>query len=151
MAILNPKLGREIPLPFYATPGAAGMDVCACLDEPLVVQPGERVRVPTGFAMRLPGPEWVGLLYARSGLATRHGVTLPNGVGVIDADYRGEVQVALTNLGREPYEIQPGERVAQLVVMPVARVVWRQVDELQPTARGEGGFGSTGRMAAPKG
>lgn len=122
------------------------MDVCACLDEPLPVRPGERVRVPTGFAMRLPGPDWVGLICARSGLATRHGVTLPNGVGVIDSDYRGEVQVALTNLSDTPYEIQPGERVAQLLVVPVARVTWRLVDQLQPTERGAGGFGSTGRL-----
>lgn len=147
LEIVNPKLGRDIPLPFYATPGAAGMDVCACLDEPLPVRPGERVRVPTGFAMRLPGAGWVGLVCARSGLATRHGITLPNGVGVIDSDYRGEVQVALTNLSDTPYEIQPGERVAQLLVMPVARVSWKLVDELQPTERGAGGFGSTGRLS----
>lgn len=143
--ILHPKLGTEFPLPFYATDGAAGMDLCACLDEPLVLNPGERVRVPTGFAMRLPGPDWVGLIFARSGLGTRHGVALPNGVGVIDSDYRGEVQVALTNLGDTPYEIKPGERIAQLVVMPVGRVAWRVVDKLDGTARGSGGFGSTGR------
>lgn len=144
--LLDPRLGKEIPLPAYATDGSAGMDLRACLKEPLVLKPGERVRVPTGFAMKLPGPEWVGLICARSGLGARYGVTLPNGVGVIDSDYTGEVQVALTNLGSEPYEIQPGERIAQLLILPVAKVSWRVVDKLQPTARGAGGFGSTGRQ-----
>lgn len=143
--LLDPRLGKDIPLPAYATDGSAGMDLRACLKEPLVLQPGERTRVPTGFAMRLPGPEWVGLICARSGLGARHGITLPNGVGVIDSDYTGEIQVALTNLGSEPYEIQPGERIAQLLVLPVARVSWRVVDRLEPTQRGAGGFGSTGR------
>lgn len=145
LKILHPKLGTEIPLPYYATGGSAGMDLCACIDEPLVLRPGERVRVPTGFAMGLPGPRWVGLIFARSGLGARHGITLPNGVGVIDSDYRGEVQVALTNLGDTPYEIQPGERIAQLVVLPVERIAWRVVTELDGTERGSGGFGSTGR------
>lgn len=149
--VLDPRVGREIPLPYYATEGSAGMDVCACLDEPLTLMPGDRVRVPTGFAMRLPGPEWVGLICARSGLGATHGVTLPNGVGVIDSDYRGEVQVALTNLGDKPYVIQPGERIAQLLILPVARAQWRIVPSLDPTSRGTGGFGSTGRAAGDGG
>ena len=143
--ILDPKLGKSIPLPAYATPGSAGLDLAACLAEPLVLHPGERVRVPTGFAIRLPGPEWVALIYARSGLATRYGITLPNGVGVIDSDYTGEVQVALTNLGDAAYRIEPGERIAQMLVQPVARVEWNVVTSLAPSERGAGGFGSTGR------
>ena len=142
---LSPKLGKEIPLPAYATPGSAGMDLRACIDEPLTIQPMERVKVPAGFAISLPGPEYVALIFARSGLGIKSGITLPNCVGVIDSDYRGEIIVALTNLSKEPYTIQPGDRVAQLVIMPVTQADISVVDELDNTERGAGGFGSTGR------
>ncbi len=142
---LSPKIGREIPLPSYATPGSAGMDLRACLDAPLILAPRQRVKVPTGFAIALPGPQWVAYIFARSGLGIKAGVTLPNCVGVIDSDYRGEVVVALTNLSDESYTIQPGDRIAQLVIMPVVQAALTVTDELDETARGAGGFGSTGK------
>ncbi len=142
---LSPKIGREIPLPSYATAGAAGMDLRACLDAPLTLRPGDRVPVPTGFAIALPGPEWVAYIFARSGLGIRNGVTLPNCVGVIDSDYRGEILVALTNLSDTDYTIQPGDRVAQLVISPVVQASLHLVEELDETDRGAGGFGSTGK------
>ncbi len=145
MELLIQKRNEKAVLPRYATPGAAGMDLHACLDEPLTLQPGERAKVPTGLAIALPGPEWVAYLFARSGLAIKHGLTIPNCVGVIDSDYRGEVIVAVINLSQEPYTIQPGDRVAQMVVMPVIQAKLTQVDELPQTQRGEGGFGSTGK------
>jgi len=131
--------------PVYATPGAAAADLCALLDEPLTLQPGERTMIPTGLAIELPSPACVALLYARSGLAIKHGLTLPNCVGVIDSDYRGEVQVGLINQSNAPYTVQPGERIAQLCIAPVWQAAFTQVDELSDTARGAGGFGSTGR------
>ena len=142
---LSPKIGAEIPFPAYATAGAAGMDLRACLDTSLTLNPGDRVGVPTGFAIALPGPEWVAYIFARSGLGIKNGITLPNCVGVIDSDYRGEIIVALTNLSDTPYTIQPGDRVAQLVISPVVQAQISLVDELDETGRGAGGFGSTGR------
>lgn len=143
---LSPKLGKEIPLPSYATPGSAGMDLRACLDEPVTIPAGERGRIPTGLAIALPGPEWVALVYARSGLAIKHGLAPANCVGVIDSDYRGEVVVGLLNSSREDYTIEPGERVAQLVIMPVTQAAITVTEELDETERGAGGFGSTGRV-----
>ncbi len=142
---LSPKLGREIPFPSYATAGSAGMDLRACIDDPLTLRPGERVKVPTGFAIALPGPEWVAYIFARSGLGIKAGVTLPNCVGVIDSDYRGEVAVALTNLSDRDYTIQPGDRVAQLVISPVIQAQLTVTEQLDQTDRGAGGFGSTGK------
>lgn len=132
-------------MPAYATSGAAGMDLRACLDEPVELAPGQRRLIPTGIAIALPDARFVGLVFARSGLAARHGVSLANGVGVIDSDYRGEIRCALVNGGSEPFTVRPGDRIAQLVVVPVARVAWREVPELESSERGEGGFGSTGR------
>ncbi len=145
MELLLKKLSENATLPQYATEGSAGMDLRACLDEAMTIAPGQRVKIPTGFAIALPGPEWVALIFARSGLGLRHGITLPNCVGVVDSDYRGELIVALTNLGDEPYTIQPGERVAQMVITPVARPTLVETDSLPDTQRGTGGFGSTGR------
>lgn len=136
--------GKDRPLPSYATPGSAGMDLTAVLAEPVELLPGERFLVPTGIAIRLPGPHLAAFVFARSGLASRHGIQLANGVGVIDSDYRGEIKVALHHSGSEPFVINDGDRIAQLVVMPVAQVVWKEVEELAPSERGEGGFGSTG-------
>lgn len=143
--LLSPKLGREIPLPSYATAGAAGMDLRACLDAPLTLRPGDRVKVPTGFAIALPSADFVAYIFARSGLGINHGITLPNCVGVIDSDYRGEILVALTNLSDADYTIQPGDRVAQLVISPVIRADLHVVEDLGETDRGTGGFGSTGK------
>ncbi len=142
---LSPKLGNEIPFPTYATAGSAGMDLRACIDESVTVPAGERRMIPTGLAIALPGPEWVALLHARSGLAIKHGLAPANCVGVIDSDYRGEVVVGLLNSSKESYTIEPGERIAQLVIMPVAQAHISVVEELDETVRGEGGFGSTGR------
>ncbi len=142
---LSPKLGTEIPFPSYATAGSAGMDLRACIDGPVTIAPGRRVKIPTGFAIGLPGPEWVAYLFARSGLGIKSGITIPNCVGVIDSDYRGEVIVALVNLSDVDYTVQPGDRVAQLVVMPVVQARLTVVEELDETGRGAGGFGSTGK------
>ena len=132
--------------PAYATPGSAAADLCAVLDEPLDLAPMGRAMVPTGVAIQLPGPEYVALVCARSGLAIKRGLTLSNGVGVVDSDYRGEMQVGLVNLGPETYTIQPGERIAQLMILTVAQAAFRQAETLDGTERGEGGFGSTGRL-----
>ena len=143
--VLSPLLGKEIPLPSYATPGSAAMDLRACVSEAVVIAPGARVVVPSGIAIALPSAEYVALLFARSGLAAKGGVCLANGVGVIDSDYRGEVGVALLNTGIDPYTILPGDRIAQLMVVPVVRPALDVMDELPETERGAGGFGSTGR------
>lgn len=126
------------------TEAAAGMDLAAALDEPMIVDPGGRVAVPTGWAMAIPGG-FEGQLRPRSGLALRHGLTVANAPGTIDADYRGEVKVLLVNLGTEQVTIEPGMRIAQLVIAPVVRAEPTEVDTLPASDRGEGGFGSTGR------
>ncbi len=133
-----------LPLPAWQTEGSAGADVRAALTEPLVLEPGERRLVPTGLRVALP-PGWELQVRPRSGLAAKHGVTVINSPGTIDADYRGELLVPLVNLGREPFRVERGERVAQLVLAPVYRAEWQVVAELDDTARGVGGFGSTGR------
>ena len=142
---VSPKVGKEIPFPTRATEGSAGLDLRACLEEPVTIAPRQLVTIPTGVAMALPGQEYVGLIFARSGLGVKHGISLSNGVGVIDSDYRGELMVALTNLSDTPYTIQPGDRIAQLVVTPVALPPVEIVTELDGTGRGTGGFGSTGQ------
>ncbi len=131
--------------PKRATEGSAGVDLCACLEGGSVcVEPMERVLIPTGFAMELPGAQYVALLFSRSGLATKQGLSLSNGVGVIDSDYRGEICVSLCNLSQKTVEIQDGERIAQLLVMPIAQAVFVPGESLGETQRGKGGFGSTG-------
>ena len=139
------RLDPRAVAPAYATPGAAAADLCAVLDAPLTLEAGQRAMIPTGLAIELPGPDCVALLYARSGLAIKHGLTLPNCVGVIDSDYRGELIVPLRNFGDKAYTIQPGERIAQLVIVPVALPRLEEARELSSTQRGTGGFGSTGR------
>lgn len=142
---VSPKIGTEIPFPYYASAGAAAMDLHACIDEPVLLKAGARCTVPTGIAIALPDAGYVALVFARSGLGIKKGVCLSNGVGVIDSDYRGEVAVGLLNTGAEDYLIRPGERIAQMAVVPVVQAELEQVDELDDTARGAGGFGSTGR------
>ena len=136
--------GDGLPLPAYATAGSAGVDLAAALDAPVVLSPGGRAAVPTGIALALP-EGFEAQVRPRSGLALRHGLTVLNSPGTIDADYRGEVQVILANLGSEPVTIARGERIAQLVVAPVSRVAFEHVAALPPSGRGSGGFGSTGR------
>ena len=142
---IHPKIGREIPLPQFATPGSAAMDLRACLDGPVTLQAGARAVIPTGLAMALPSADYVALVFARSGLGIKKGVCLSNGVGVIDSDYRGEIAVGLVNLSGEDYTVQPGDRIAQLMVVPVVQPAVTVVDDLDETERGAGGFGSTGR------
>ncbi|HIR84501.1 MAG TPA: dUTP diphosphatase [Candidatus Galloscillospira excrementavium] len=142
---LSPKIGTDIPAPFYATEGAAAMDLCACVDGEVTVAPRALVSIPTGIAIALPSAEYVALVFARSGLGIKHGVCLSNGVGVIDSDYRGEIRVGLTNLSDTPYTISPGDRIAQLAVVPVVQARLTVCDELPESGRGAGGFGSTGR------
>lgn len=134
----------DLPLPRYETSGAAGMDLRADLDQPIKLRPGERGVVPTGFAIELP-QGYEAQVRPRSGLALRHGVTLLNAPGTIDSDYRGEVSVLLVNLGNEECVVRRGDRVAQLVIAPVAKGIWSEVDDLHSTERGAGGFGHTGR------
>ena len=141
---LSPKIGTDIPLPCFATAGAACMDLCACIDQPVMLAAGERRLIPTGLAIALPSADYVALVFARSGLGIKQGVCLANGVGVIDSDYRGEVLVPLVNRGREPFRITPGMRIAQLVVTPVLLPRTEEVQQLPDSARGAGGFGSTG-------
>lgn len=136
----------DLPLPAPATPGSAGMDLRAAVQEPVEIAPGERALVPTGFALELP-EGYEGQVRPRSGLALRHGITLPNAPGTIDADYRGEVCVLLANLGKERFVVKRGDRIAQLVIAPVTRAEWVEVeahDALAPSGRGSGGFGHTG-------
>jgi dUTP pyrophosphatase len=135
--------GRGLPLPDYASAGAAGLDLLAAIDGELTLAPGARALVPTGLTMALPAG-FEGQVRPRSGLAVKHGVTVLNAPGTIDADYRGEVMVALVNLGDDPFIVERGMRIAQLVVAPVTRAVLDQVTDLDETARGGGGFGSTG-------
>ena len=142
---LSPKIGTEIPAPFYASAGAAAMDLHACVDQAVTIPAGGRRVIPTGIAIALPSAEYVALVFARSGLGIKQGVCLSNGVGVIDSDYRGEIGVGLVNLGREPYTVQPGDRIAQLMVVPVVQPTVTVAEDLDETDRGAGGFGSTGR------
>ena len=138
-------LDERAKAPAYATAGAAAADLCAVLDAPLTLAPMQRALVPTGFAIELPDAGTVALVYARSGLSIKHGLCMANGAGVIDSDYRGEGKIPMANLGTEPYTIQPGERVAQLCIAPVYTAAFVPAESLGDTARGEGGFGSTGR------
>lgn len=135
---------KEKKIPFYATDGSAGMDLTAVISEDIVLKPLERVLVPTGIAISLPSSEYGAFIFARSGLASKHGITLSNCVGVVDSDYTGEIKVSLVNLSNEEYTVTNGERIAQLVIMPVSRAELRVVDKLCDTQRGSGGFGSTG-------
>ena len=139
------RLDSRARLPLRATAGAAGADLFALLDEPLMLRLGDRALVPTGIAAAI-SEGLVGLVFARSGLAIKHGLALSNGVGVIDSDYRGEIKVGLINQGAEPYTIQPFERIAQLVLVPAAALPIVEVDALDDTARGSGGFGSSGKQ-----
>lgn len=144
IAVVRLDGGDGLPLPAYMTTGAAGADVVAAVVEELVIGPGARALVPTGFALEIP-PGYEVQVRPRSGLAHRHGITVLNAPGTIDSDYRGEVRVLLVNLGSEPYALRRGERIAQLVVAPVVRAAFRETAALAESARGAGGFGSTGR------
>lgn len=139
------RLRESAKLPFRATDGSAGMDLYACIDSPVTLGAGEEAVIPTGIAIELPSAELAAFVFARSGLAIKHGIGLLNGVGVIDSDYRGEICVGVINQLAEPYTIAPDERIAQLVIMPVSLINPVEAQSLDDTARGEGGFGSTGK------
>ena len=142
---LSPKIGTEIPAPFYASAGAAAMDLHACMDEEAVIPAGGRTVIPTGIAIALPSPDYVALVFARSGLGIKHGIAPANCVGVIDSDYRGEILVGLQNSGDTDFTVRPGDRIAQLMITPVVQATIQMVDNLDQTQRGAGGFGSTGK------
>jgi dUTP pyrophosphatase len=144
LKILDPRLGESIPLPEAATAGSAGMDLRAALEAPLVLEPGATALVPSGIAIHIGDPGWCALIVPRSGLGHRQGLVMGNLVGVIDADYQGPLMISCWNRGREPVTIGVGDRIAQLLLVPVAQARLRLVDEFAPSARGAGGFGSTG-------
>lgn len=139
------KLRENAKIPFRATEGSAGMDLYACIEEPLTLAGGEKAVIPTGIAIALPSPGLGAFIFARSGLAIKHGIGLLNGVGVIDSDYRGEICVGVINQLKEPYTVMPDERIAQMVIMPVSLIPAEECGELDETERGAGGFGSTGK------
>jgi dUTP pyrophosphatase len=144
LKILDPRLGRDFPLPDYATPASAGMDLRAMLDAPMVLQPGAAELIPTGIAIHIGDPGLCAVILPRSGLGHRHGLVLGNLVGLIDADYQGPLMVSAWNRGQNPLDIAPGDRIAQLVFLPVARAQFQCVTEFEQSRRGEGGFGHTG-------
>jgi dUTP pyrophosphatase len=143
--VLDPRLGRDFPLPAYATAGSAGLDLRACVDEPLTLAPGHAELVPTGLAIHLDDPGLAAVLLPRSGLGHKHGIVLGNLVGLIDSDYQGQVMVSVWNRAGAPFTIAPGDRIAQLVVVPVVQVQLDVVESFEATTRGAGGFGSSGK------
>ncbi|HSY09229.1 MAG TPA: dUTP diphosphatase [Steroidobacteraceae bacterium] len=143
--ILDPRLGSDFPLPGYATAGSAGLDLRACVDQPLELEPGRAELIPTGLAIYLQNPGLAAVILPRSGLGHRHGIVLGNLVGLIDSDYQGQLMVSCWNRGHEPFTLKPGERIAQLVVVPVVQVELEVVANFEATSRGAGGFGHSGR------
>jgi dUTP pyrophosphatase len=144
--IVNPKIGDVIPFPSYASDGSAGLDLRVCIDKPLTLAPGAVELLPTGIAVYLENPSLAAMLLPRSGLGHKHGIVLGNLVGLIDSDYQGELKVSCWNRGQESYEIQPGERIAQMIIVPVIQAKFQFVDAFQTSERSEGGFGSSGRL-----
>jgi dUTP pyrophosphatase len=145
LKILDKRLGTDFPLPTYATEGSAGIDLRACLTEPLQLSPGQTELIPTGMSLYIADPGLAAVILPRSGLGHKHGIVLGNLVGLIDSDYQGPLMVSCWNRGNDVFTIQPGERLAQLVIIPVVQVGFTIVDDFTPTQRGEGGFGSSGR------
>ncbi|MEE9141673.1 MAG: dUTP diphosphatase [Gammaproteobacteria bacterium] len=145
LKVLDERLGKEFPLPRYATAGSAGMDVRALIDESLTLQPGDTALVPTGFSIHVEDPSLCAVLLPRSGLGHKHGLVLGNLTGLIDSDYQGQVFVSCWNRGKEPVVIEPGDRIAQMVFVPIAQTVFEVVEEFDESERGAGGFGHSGR------
>lgn len=144
--ILDPRLGEQFPMPDYATAGSAGVDLRACLDAPLTLNPGETELLPSGLSVHIGDPGLAAVILPRSGLGHKHGIVLGNLVGLIDSDYQGELMVSCWNRGSSVFVIEPGERVAQLVLVPVVRAEFEVVEAFAASVRGEGGFGSSGRV-----
>lgn len=142
--ILDPRLGQQWPLPRYATEGSAGLDLRAMLDAPLVLEPGQTTLLPTGLAIHIADPGLAAMILPRSGLGHKHGIVLGNLVGLIDSDYQGELMVSCWNRGQQPFTIEPGERIAQMVLVPVVQASLEIVSEFDDSQRGAGGFGHTG-------
>lgn len=142
--LIDPRLGNEFPLPGYATDGSAGMDMRACLDEALTLEPGDAALIPAGFAMHIADPGLAAMLLPRSGLGHKQGLVLGNLVGLIDSDYQGQVMVSCWNRGRHAVTVSPGDRIAQMVIVPVVQAAFEVVDEFDASVRGAGGFGHTG-------
>jgi dUTP pyrophosphatase len=145
LKILDPRIGQQLPLPAYATPGSAGLDLRAVLDAPLILAPGETQLLHTGLSLHIADPEIAAVILPRSGLGHKHGIVLGNLVGLIDSDYQGELMVSCWNRGARPFTVEPGERIAQLVFVPVVRAAFEVVTEFAGSDRGSGGFGHTGR------
>ena len=145
LRILNPRIGTDLPLPKRATSGSAGLDLRACIDQAIDLPPGATELIPTGIAIHLADPGLAALIVPRSGLGHRHGIVLGNLVGLIDSDYQGQLLVSCWNRGQKPFRIEPGERIAQLVVVPVVQVEFEVVESFEQSRRGAGGFGHTGR------
>jgi dUTP pyrophosphatase len=145
LRILSPRVGKEIPLPKHATAGSAGLDLRACLEAPLELAPGETKLIPTGIAIHIADPKLAAVIIPRSGLGHKHGIVLGNLVGLIDSDYQGELMISCWNRGAQSFRVEPGERVAQLVVVPVVQVEFEVVENFAASERGSGGFGHTGR------
>ena len=145
LKILDPRIGQDLPLPEYATAGSAGLDLRACLDEALEIQPGETHLIPTGLAIHIGDPELAAMILPRSGLGHKHGIVLGNLVGLIDSDYQGQLFVSCWNRGNESFNIEVGERIAQLVFVPVVQAQFDIVTDFDTSNRAEGGFGHTGR------
>jgi dUTP pyrophosphatase len=146
LKILDARIGKEIPLPHYATDGSAGMDLRACLDVAITIEPGETQLIPTGVAIHIGTPDLAAMLLPRSGLGHKHGIVLGNLVGLIDSDYQGQLFISCWNRGHESFTIQVGERIAQMIFVPVARPAFEVVQEFTDSQRGAGGFGHTGRQ-----
>ncbi|HGK9034084.1 TPA: dUTP diphosphatase [Acinetobacter baumannii] len=144
--LLDPRLGKEWPLPSYATAGSAGLDLRACLDEAIEIEPGQTVLVKTGMAIYIHDVNFAGLILPRSGLGHKHGIVLGNLVGLIDSDYQGELMVSVWNRGQTTFRLEPGERLAQYVLVPVVQAEFEQVEEFEETLRGAGSFGHTGKQ-----
>jgi len=144
LRILDPRLGRDFPLPDYATSGSAGVDLRACVDGDVTIQPGQTVLVPTGMAVHIADPGLAAVILPRSGLGHKHGIVLGNLVGLIDSDYQGPLMVSCWNRGSEPFVLEPGTRLAQMVIVPVVQVAFEVVDQFHASERGAGGFGHTG-------
>ncbi|HKJ22061.1 MAG TPA: dUTP diphosphatase [Gammaproteobacteria bacterium] len=145
LKILDPRIGAEFPLPHYATDGSAGMDLRACIDGPLSLSPGDTQLIPTGIAVHMDDAGMAAVILPRSGLGHKHGIVLGNLVGLIDSDYQGQILVSCWNRGREAFEIQVGERIAQMVFVPILQVQFDVVEQFTDSARGAGGFGHSGR------
>ncbi|MBW7981054.1 dUTP diphosphatase [Enterobacillus tribolii] len=143
--ILDPRIGKEFPLPAYATQGSAGLDIRACLNAPVVLEPGQSALLPTGMAVHIADPSLAAMILPRSGLGHKHGIVLGNLVGLIDSDYQGELMISVWNRGQTTFTIEPGERVAQMVLVPVVQADFNLVDDFDSSERGAGGFGHSGR------